>query len=293
MITCRRPFSGLSHAVLAAVLMLTLGACASRPPVKPTVLVVSLTAVEVTALDASDRAFAALLQQRLAATAGRADADVGQSATMAVTLRQRGYAPLPAFISGRPRDFAWTSVVITGNADGRVFYTGSVRSVGPVVDADPANTKLVNRVAGDIRVLLGLESQPPYAIDAPESALPRPTYRPVADDPLGVVMAPEIADPLLNGTVTPTTMPVPLGPDDGQILDISRPLLSSSPSPQTEINPDAATGVPGRIPLPTVAPLQWRLRAATSSTQPANAQADGAEPCIVTVETDCQAPAVN
>lgn len=266
--------------------MLSLAACASRPPVARNQRVFSLTGVEVTAVNAEDRDFANRLRQRLMETAGRAGGDAGETASMAVSVRERGSAPLPSFISGEPRSFARVSVVVTATGDGRVLYSGSVRSVGLNAAADPASVSLITRLATDIRALLGLEGMQPRAIEGARPAVARSAYSPVAAEPIGVEMAPEIADPLLNGTITPISAPGSIA-DDAPVMDTARPLLSSEPDQQPGILPNTSATAAG-IPVPSASPQQWSLRVPTPVARPADN-----EPCIVTLDTDCQAPGAN
>ncbi|PWW03640.1 hypothetical protein DFR52_101325 [Hoeflea marina] len=262
------------------VLAVSLGACASRTPPRASA-VVSLTSVSVTALDPDDRVFADRLDERLRATAGRPSRDVGQAATLAVTVIERGRPAAAVFLPGVGRDFARWSVSVTEDATGRVLYSGVWQSAVSGTDAADSDAGLAARIAGDVRILLGLGATVPSPIEGPKRAVARPSVRPLPSEAALDAAGVEAADPLLNGTVTPTSVPAVAMDEDVPVLDTSRPLLAAESDAQaaTSVAP-IADGVPaGEVPVRAAAP--------------SDASSDPDEPCIVTIETDCQSPVVN
>jgi hypothetical protein len=273
------------HAALLAAFALFLAACATPP--RPMMRLGPLTVVEVTASAdfAKDAAFASDLQAALSAQVGRARAAVGQDVRLSVIVRGRSVASAPGAFTLPGQYFALADITLTDPASGRLIYSGTARQIaapGPRIDAN-----LVAGLVFDVRRLLGLEGTAPH----PVGGVKKPAVRPVAR-PETVEIAPTdaaLSDPLLNGTILPDSPP--LDPDfdltEPPAIDVTKPLLAPAPAP-------VATPSPSAAPASATEPAKPAQPApdAAPAVKPAVA-ADADEPCIVTVDNDCQDPDAN
>ena len=271
------------HAALLAAFALLLAACATPP--RQMMRLGPLTVVEVnTSADfPNDAGFAADLGAALRANVGRARAAVGQDVRLWATVRGRNAAVTGGF-SFPGQHYALVDITLTDPATGRMIYSGTSRqTAAPGSGIDAA---LVANLVFDIRRLLGLEGMAPH----PVGGVKKPAVRPVAR-PEVVEIAPTeaaLSDPLLNGTILPDSPP--LDPDydlsEPPAIDVTKPLLAPVQAPAPAPAPAAATE-PAK-PAPTQPPA-----VAAPAPKPTPAAASSDEPCIVTVDNDCQDPDAN
>jgi hypothetical protein len=260
-------------------LVFTLAACAGRPkPLEPS-YPVSVTSVRVTAEASVDAGFALQLQERLENTLGRATRDIGRAATLRVIVRDRSGADggIPFFTEARQE--AEVELVLNDDASGQDIRSRVIRSSVAGGDAERAEPFLISRLASDIRGVLGLSGYPYYPVAGAKQDVVRPVFR---DEETGDGRFSDLelrSDPLLNGSVTPTT--ADLDPEDRAKprINISKPLLSSEPAPE----PSAET-----------APAPARAETGTSALAVEEAGVSDEflddEPCIITVDNDCSDP---
>jgi hypothetical protein len=264
-------------------LAVTLSACAGRPkPMEPN-RPVTVTEVRVMADSVVDAGFAANLEERLEATAGRATRDVGQAASLRVFVRDRGAADGPLSVLEGPRRAATVELLLLEAGTGAEMRSRVIRTSSASGDGDRADAMLISRLVTDIRHLLGLSGYTPHPVGGVKRAVARPDSR---DNTLSEEAL--LADPLLNGMVTPTTLAVDEGPDVGPSIDLSKPLLSTTPAvePVEKTAPAAiptANPVPRGLELPSEAPV-------IETASPDGESGSEDEPCIITIDNDCSDP---
>ncbi|MCY0094775.1 hypothetical protein [Hoeflea ulvae] len=262
-------------------LTVLLGACAGRPkplePLRP----YTVGAVHVTAQAVSDVAFASRLQQRLEATAGHVGTGDGQTTTLRVAVLDTGAGMgLLHFFDSSLRS-ARIELVLTDTDTGQVLRTQTLQSTSVHSNGLRAETALVNRMVNDIRGQLGLSAYPPHPVSGPERAMVAPQAR-LDDFPdLDLVSA----DPLLNGTVTPTSAGLDSGTDDEAYPDISRPLLTAEPRPQEPETDNTMQAITDIVP-----PLRYEAAPADGVPGVLPQAGDEDEPCVITLETECGDP---
>ncbi|WP_047030220.1 hypothetical protein [Hoeflea sp. IMCC20628] len=254
---------------------MVLAACAGRPkPIDPT-RPYTVTEVQVTAENIRDLDFAQRLQQRLEATAGRATSDIGQTSTLRVFVLDYGAETgLINFFDSSIRAASLNLVLVDANT-GQVLRTSALRTTSARRNGQRAETVLVSRLVQDIRAMLGLSGTTPHPVTGTKRVVASPMLKPENLTDIEFLSA----DPLLNGTVTPTTMDFDLDPDAGPTLDISKPLLTAEPA--------AEEPVPAQTAAPSVSAIGPQMPVTAAESLPA--ESDG-EPCIITLENECSDP---
>lgn len=255
-----------------AVLMLTatLAACAGRPkPLDPD-RTFNVTSVEVLAESTTDAGFAARLESRLEASVGRATREIGQEAHLTVRVRDRAAGGGFPFFS-TSSSAATLELDVRDAASDRTLEAAVFRATGVRSDGQSADVRLMSRLVRDVRSLLGLTGYASY----PVAGIKRTVIRPddgAEDD--GVLSDAELlADPLLNGTVTPTTVNLAPEIDPAASIDLSKPLLSGTLDAE-EVKPPEVVPATEAVAIPAAA----------------TAAAADDEPCIITVDNDCSDP---
>ncbi|WP_299863850.1 hypothetical protein [uncultured Hoeflea sp.] len=272
---------------LAVVLLTaTLAACAGRPkPLDPD-RTFNVTSVEVLAESTVDAGFAARLESRLEASVGRATRDVGQEAHLTVRVRDRAAGGgFPFFNTSSSA--ATLELDVRDAANDRTLEAAMFRATGVRSDGQSAEARLMSRLVRDVRSLLGLTGYAPHPVAGIKRAVVRPALRPDdgAEDDSVLSDAELLADPLLNGTVTPTTVNLEPEVDPAASIDLSKPLLSGAPDAEEVKKPEP-------VPAPAEDAAADTLPAPEAVAIPASATAPAAddEPCIITVDNDCSDP---
>ncbi|EDQ32173.2 hypothetical protein HPDFL43_06822 [Hoeflea phototrophica DFL-43] len=274
------------------ILTLTLAACAGRPkPLEPQ-YPVDVTSVRVTAISSADVGFAAQLQDRLEQTLGRAARDVGRASTLRVIVSDRSTSADPFLAFVRAGREAEVEVLLNDNESGLDVRTRVLRASASGQNNSLADSILVARLVSDIRNLLGLSGYPPYPVSGAKRDLVRPEFRDDLLSPDGSFSEDELrSDPLLNGSVTPTSIVLEPEENATPAFDISNPLLSVTPPAPGD---DAAAPVP--VAPPAIEPVgtpeaDVEVPAEpVASASPAPATINGDEPCIITMDNDCSDP---
>jgi hypothetical protein len=286
--------SCLLHLFAVMTLSLTLAACAGRPkPLEPQ-YPIEVTSVRVTAASSADVGFAAALQERLEETLGRATRDVGRASTLRVIVRDHSdTAGALAVLAGMRRD-AEVELVLNDNESGLDVRTRIVRaSVASRSDA-LADSILIAQLTGDIRSILGLSGYPPHPVSGAKRDLVYPEFRDDLSDDNRFTEDELRSDPLLDGSVTPTTVDIEPETEAAPAFDISKPLLSATP-----VAEDDGIAAPFPVAPPAIEPVEppengveTSLEQATSVSEApvAPVRVEDDEPCVVTVENDCSDP---
>ena len=244
----RLPLLGMIILVCGALL----ASCASPPKPMTRSVIVTVVSVDVSSDYGVDPSFNVPLYTSLANSVGRGTRDIGQDANLRIFVRSltRGFAGLGGITASY-------DVVVTSADDGRIIYSGLARQNGPDTAA------VIAGMTADVRRLLGLEGTVPVAVNAPRKPVSRPVTRPVFEvDP---TPPPLSADPLLNGTVTPSYDATAEQAED-PVIDTSRPLLT----------PETAEPAPKSL-----------ARDAMAAEDKDGDIISGDEPCVVTVANDC------
>lgn len=262
------------RAIFLAGLAVLLAACAGRPkPLDPTTPF-NVTEVRVVADSVEDVEFASRLQRRLEASVGRATADIGQTSLLRIVIQDRRQEPSPVnWFGGESQSASLDLSLIDVDTD-RLLRSQALRATSSDFHGHAVETLLIARLTDEIRGLLGLSGYTPYPVRGPKRDVVRPSSKPefdASDEALRSV------DPLLNGTVTPTTIVLDVEPDTAPVMDYSKPLLDSQSSTPTVVIPSAAPGTE---------PEAQELRSVST---PADAEALD-EPCIITLDNDCSDP---
>ena len=277
---CHNPLRFL-HAILLVVLAAGLSACAGRPkPVEPAAPF-TVTEVRVIAESVDNLGFAGHLQDRLEASVGRATADVGQTSSLRIVVQDRRKESSPVGLFGGRSESVSLDLSLLDSRTGQLLRRQALRTTVSDFRGEPADIMLVARLTDDIRGLLGLRGYTPYPVGGLKRDVAWPTGNPGrfdADDE-----ALRSADPLLNGTVTPTTVNLVVEPDTGPVIDFSKPLLDAKPV--------AAADRPVASPAPVNVMLNTRPKVAELTAQtPAGDEDSLDEPCIITLDNDCSDP---
>ncbi|WP_394689708.1 hypothetical protein [Hoeflea sp.] len=272
-------------------LSFTLAACAGRPkPLEPQ-YPIEVTSVRVTAASSADVGFAATLQTRLEETLGRATRDVGRASTLRVIVRdRRDTVGALAVFSGTLRD-AEVELVLSDNESGLNVRTRIVRASTASRSDALADSLLIAQLTGDIRNILGLSGYPPHPVSGAKRDLVYPEFR---DDLPGDNRFTEDelrSDPLLDGSVTPATVDIEPETEAAPALDISKPLLSTTPVAEDD-NIEASVPVAPPAVEPVASPENGVEASAEQeiSVSETPVSMEGDEPCVVTVENDCSDP---
>ncbi len=277
--------------VAVITLSFTLAACAGRPkPLEPQ-YPIEVTSVRVTAASSADVGFAATLQTRLEETLGRATRDVGRASTLRVIVRdRRDTVGALAVFSGTLRD-AEVELVLSDNESGLNVRTRIVRASTASRSDALADSLLIAQLTGDIRNILGLSGYPPHPVSGAKRDLVYPEFR---DDLPGDNRFTEDelrSDPLLDGSVTPATVDIEPETEAAPALDISKPLLSTTPVAEDD-NIEASVPVAPPAVEPVASPENGVEASAEQeiSVSETPVSMEGDEPCVVTVENDCSDP---
>ena len=273
------------RAVLLVVLAAGLSACAGRPRQMEPTTPYTVTEVRVMADNVDNLGFAGHLQDRLEASVGRATADVGQTSSLRIVVQDRRRERSPVNLFGGTSETVSLDLSLLDSASGQLLRRQSLNTtVSDFNGEQNADIMLVARLTDDIRRLLGLSGYTPYPVSGLKRDVVRPSGNPgrfdVDDEAL------RSADPLLNGTVTPTTVNLIVESDKDPEMDFSRPLLDAKP-PQRPSDPV--------VPAVASTPLRVQQSADVEAPElPTVSQASEAgssdEPCIITLENDCSDP---
>ncbi|WP_375588714.1 hypothetical protein ABWH89_16435 [Hoeflea alexandrii] len=273
----------LARAMVLFAIAATVSACAGRPkPLEPATPY-NVTEVRVMADSIEDLGFAGRLQQRLEATAGRATADVGQTSALRIVVQDRRQDPSPVSFFGGTSQSVELDLTLTDVELGRVLTGRTLRSSYQDFNGAGAEAVMIARLTGEVRALLGLSGYTPYPVAGAkrEVAWPRDNPERFDDEALRAV------DPLLNGTVTPTTVTLDVEEDPVPAMDFSKPLLDAGQAPK----PVPAADRPLASPEPVKVTLDPGSKPLAPSVE---MSADDAgtidEPCIITLENDCSDP---
>ena len=271
------------RAVVLVTVAALLSSCAGRPkPLDPT-RPFNVTEVRVTAQSTQDFGFADRLQQRLEATVGRGTSDIGQTSALRIVVLDRDAQTGPIALLGGAVSTASLNLLLVDAATGQVMRSRAWRASAANGVGNSAETALIDRLVDDTRALLGLSGYPPHPVSGAKREVALPLARP--DELTDAALL--SADPLLNGTVTPTTPDADLEPKAAlPVLDISRPLLEPArPAGETDAVPAAMSPV-------VVVPQGLELPARPPEIPPVSspAAAAGDDPCIITLDNDCSDP---
>lgn len=273
------------RAMLLVLLVAGLSACAGRPRQLEPTAPFNVTEVRVMADNVENMGFAGHLQDRLEASVGRATADVGQTSSLRIVVQDRRNEPSPVSLFGGRSESVSLDLSVLDSRTGQVLRRQALRTAVSDFHGDPADIMLVARLTDDIRGLLGLTGYAPYPVGGLKRDVVWPTGNPGrfdADDE-----ALRSADPLLNGTVTPTTVNLFVEPDATPAIDVSKPLLDAKPVAR----PAPAADRTAASPAPVNVTLNARSEVAELTAQtPAGDDGSLDEPCIITLENDCSDP---
>jgi len=252
------------QALLLMFLAAALSACAGRPkPIEPS-QPYTVTEVRVMADRIENSSFAERLQTRLEASLGRATADVGQTSSLRIRVLDRREYRSPVYLLGGMSQSASLDLTLVDSSTGQVLLSKVLNLNFTEFNGSNAETVLTSRLTDDIRRLLGLSGYTPYPVSGVKRDVVRPANRPADDD---VSSEARSVDPLLNGTVTPTTLVLDGEPETAPVLDYTKPLLDTRSAAEPAVPASAVT------PAAMVAD-----------------DADLDEPCVITLENDCSDP---
>jgi hypothetical protein len=277
----------LARAMVLFALAATVSACAGRPkPLEPSTPF-NVTEVRVMADSIEDMGFAGRLQQRLEATAGRATADVGQTSALRIVVQDRRQDPSPvSFFAGTSQSVD-LDLTLTDVESGRMLTGRTLRSSYRDFNGAGGETVMIARLTAEIRALLGLSGYAPHPVAGAKREVAWPRDNPGRFDEEAL----RAVDPLLNGTVTPTTITLDVEADPGPTIDFSKPLLDSGEAPK----PVPASDRPSASPDPVRETVKVTPDPDSKALVPlVEVSADDAgsvdEPCIITLENDCSDP---
>lgn len=268
------------RAMLLVIVAAALSACAGRPkPLDPTTPF-NVTEVRVIADSVEDLGFAGHLQSRLEASVGRATSDVGQTSSLRIVVQDRREEPSRLNIFGGNSRSVSLDLSLIDSGTGQILRTQVLRATSSYSTGSGADTILIARLTDDIRGLLGLSGYIPYPVSGAKRDVAWPTANPDRFDADDAAM--RSADPLLNGTVTPTTINLDVEADAGPAIDLSKPLLDAkSSAPAVPMASPALVKVPHSLELPAQEP-----RMETQAEEAGSLD----EPCIITLDNDCSDP---
>ena len=252
------------QALLLIFLAAALSACAGRPkPINPS-QPYTVTEVRVIADRIENSYFAERLQTRLEASLGRATADVGQTSSLRIRVLDRREDRSPVYFLGGMSQSVSLDLTLVDSNSGQVLLSKILNLSFMDFNGSNAETVLISRLTDDIRHLLGLSGYTSYPVSGAKRDVVRPASRPADGD---VSSESRSVDPLLNGTVTPTTMVLDAEPQTAPVIDYTKPLL------------EARSAVKPAVPASAVTPAAMVAD-----------DADLDEPCVITLENDCSDP---
>ncbi|MCY0146649.1 hypothetical protein OEG84_02680 [Hoeflea sp. G2-23] len=250
----------------------------------------------MTAQSILDAGFANDLQRRLEATVGRATRDIGQPTRLDVSVLDRGSDASPLGLFGDSRRAATVNLLLS-DADTGVVLSSRALRVSAAGYGPQRDSGLMARLVADIRAVLGLSGYAPHPVGGVKRPVVQPHYRADVMEDVPLTDMELLADPLLNGTVTPTSFVIDSGSEAAPVADLSRPLLSAEPTvaePAIRGAGDDQPMVAKPIPSPAgiVVPQALELPASAPSTEPDKpvTSDDDDVPCIITVDNDCIDP---
>ncbi|MBC7283981.1 hypothetical protein [Hoeflea sp.] len=286
MVQSKHFMSRLVQALILLGVAALLTACAGRPKPLDATTPFTVNEVRITTQSMADFGFADRLQQKLDATAGRATSDAGLASVLRIVVLDRSADVGPTWFFNASSESATLDIMVVDADTGQVLRSSIVQASAPGGKSLGAESVLIDRLVVDIRALLGLSGTAPHPVSGAKRAVARPQLRPDAGD-ADAGNAALMADPLLNGTVTPTTSDLGPAADPEPALDLSRPLLSPEPAETEE--PLADDGV---MPVePVDMPSAFEVPAAAPTIPDDGAPAGtGDEPCIITLDKDCSDP---
>ncbi|MGJ8573351.1 MAG: hypothetical protein ACSHXI_21915 [Hoeflea sp.] len=271
------------RASLLIFLAIALSACAGRPkqldPNRP----YTVTEVRVMADRIENRHFAVRLQTRLEASVGRATADVGQTSTLRILVLDRREERSPVYLFGGMSQSVSLDLTLVDKSTGQVLRSEVLHLNFTDFNESNAETVLISRLTDDIRSLLGLSGHTPYPVSGVKREVVRPSSKP--DDADGNDKVRGSFDPLLNGTVTPTTMVLDVEQETAPAVDYTKPLLGAQPAAEPSSPASTVTPTPSRPAQQTM-----KLPVQKSPTAVTDDGTDPEEPCVITLENDCSDP---
>lgn len=271
------------RALLLVFLATVLSACAGRPkPIDPS-RPYTVTEVRVMADRIENSYFAERLQTRLEASVGRATADVGQTSTLRILVLERREDRSPVYFLGGMSQSVSLDLTLVDSTTGQVLRSQILNLNFTDFNGSNAETVLISRLTDDIRSLLGLSGYTPYPVTGAKRDVVWPGSKP--DDVDVNNEARRSVDPLLNGTVTPTTMVLDVEPETAPVMDYTKPLLEVQPAAETTIPASIATPTPSKPAQQTMT-----LPVPKAPTVVTGGDADLDEPCVITLENDCSDP---
>jgi len=274
--------SRLAQALILLAVAALLTACAGRPLPLQATAPFTVTEVRVTTQSMADFGFADRLQQRLDATAGRATSNAGMASILRIVVLDRSAEAGRSWFFTPSSESATLDLVVVDADTGQVLRSSIVHASAPAGTSYRTQGLLVDRLVVDIRALLGLSGTTPHPVSGARRSVALPQVRPdTVDSDLG--NAALMADPLLNGTVTPTTPNLDPAPDTGPTLDLSRPLLSPEPAAGEQLRSEDAVAPVESVDLPGT----FEVPATGAPTTPVAPAAAGDEPCVITLDNDC------
>ena len=277
-------YSRILHAVLLVFLAAVLSSCAGRPkPMDPS-RPYTVTEVRVMTDRVENSRFAQRLQARLEASVGRATADVGQTSELRILVLDRREAPSPIRLFGGMSQSVTLDMALIDSATGQVQRSQVLSLNFTDFNGSHAEAVLINRLTDDIRGRLGLAGYTPYPVSGAKRDVVRPNLRPddfdANDESLRAV------DPLLNGTVTPTTVVLETEPEASPKLDYTKPLLGPQPTAQ----PGGPAAVAAPVTPKTVQQMELRPAAEPNAMDAGTDTESFDEACVITLDNDCSDP---
>ncbi len=272
------------RAILLGALTIALSACAGRPkPLNPTTPF-TVTEVRVMASSVQDMGFAGRLQERLEASVGRTTSDVGQTSTLRIVVQGLQEERSPVNLLGGTAESVSLDLSLIDSRTGEMLRTHVLRASYSEFNGNGGDTVLIARLTDDIRGVLGLSGYMPYPVSGPKKEVVWPSGKPLASE--ATEEARRSADPLLNGTVTPTTVNLEVETDSGPSVDFSKPLLDAKPTakpsaPAVTMASPALVKVPHSLELPAQKPRMVNASADAGSLD---------EPCVITLDNECGDP---
>ena len=266
-------------------LSVLLSACAGRQrplePARP----YNVTEVEVTAQNAQDLGFAGRLQHRLEASVGRMTSDIGETAALKIVVLDHRMEPSPMSLFGAAFKSASLNMTLIDPDTGQVLRARALRAASSDFSGRNVEALLVSRLTNDIRGVLGLSGYTPYPVGGAKRDVVWPKNRPDLDGELtdATLLS---ADPLLNGTVTPSTLNYDAEPATVPAMDISKPLLDATPA----VEPSTPTDT---MASPALVKVPQSLEYPAEQPDVATVSEDAGlldEPCIITLDNDCSDP---
>ncbi|WP_097109121.1 hypothetical protein [Hoeflea halophila] len=232
---------------------------------------------------AENTQFAERLQARLEASVGRATADVGQTSELRIQVLERKEDPSPVRLFGGTSQSVTLDMALVDSNTEEVQRSQVLSLNFTDFNRSHAETVLVARLTDDIRTRLGLSGYTPYPVRSAKRDVVRPNPKPDdfdANDP-----SLRAVDPLLNGTVTPTTVVLEAEPEASRKFDYTKPLLGGGATAQQ------AAPAAGASPAAPEVVQQMKLRPAEDpdvADTYAGAETDASDDlCVITLENDC------